>query len=54
MVFVLASCYAQWFFIIPVVTEEIIQTPPFVAPKTIKTLSRQSKVGTYLLNFFNT
>ena len=28
-------------------TEEIIQTPPLVALKTIKTLSRQSKVETY-------
>ena len=32
-------------------TEEIIQTPPFVALKTIKTLSMYSKTVAYLLNF---
>ena len=49
------------FFIIPVVretigaptklTEDIIQTPPLVVPKTIKILSMQSNAATYLLNF---
>ena len=31
--------------------EEIIQTPPLVALKTIKILSMQSKAATCLLNF---
>ena len=49
------------FFIIPVfretigapakLTEDIIQTPPLVVPKTIKILSMQSNAATYLLNF---
>ena len=32
--------------------EEIIQTPPLVALKTIKTLSMQSKLATYWLVFY--
>ena len=32
-------------------TEEIMQTPPLAALKTIKILSMQSKAATYLLNF---
>ena len=31
-------------------TEEIIQTPPLVVLKTIKTLSIESNAATYLLN----
>ena len=33
-----------------ILTEDIIQTPPLVTLKTIKTLSTQSKTATYLLN----
>ena len=32
-------------------TEDIIQTPPLVVPKTIKILSMQSNAATYLLSF---
>ena len=32
-------------------TEEIIQTAPLAALKTIKTLSKWSKAASYLLNF---
>ena len=31
--------------------EEIMQTPPLVELKTIKSLSMKSKAATYLLNF---
>ena len=33
-----------------ILAEDIIETPPLVILKTIKTLSTQSKAATYLLN----